>query len=108
MSEFENQHRGAHEICCELSRTLIGLGIDWQDEASLRRVAREALAYDAHKAPQIESGDIEGRTKRKLFGLIALMHRTLQEGAEVDREVHGDEVWKALAKALWAEKKTLS
>jgi len=104
MSEIENQQKDAEEICSEIMRVMIGLGLDWEDEHVLRKVAREALAFDPAHAPSLAPGDIESRTKRKLFGLIALMFRTMQEGAEVNELIHGNRVWKALAKALWAEK----
>jgi len=104
MSEFENQQRDAEEICTEIVRVMIGLGLDWEDEHVLRSLAREALSFDAAHAPHLEPGDLTGRSKRKLFGLIALMFRTMQEGAEVNALIHGNQVWKALAKALWQEK----
>lgn len=104
MSEIENQQRDAEEIGSEIVRVMIGLGLDWEDEHVLRTLAREALAFDAAHAPHLEPGDLNGRAKRKLFGLIALMLRTMQEGAEVNAIIHGNQVWKALAKALWAEK----
>lgn len=106
MSEIENQQKDAHEICSEITRVLIGLGMDWNDERGLRDLAREALAFDPANAPRLEPDDLTGRSKRKLFGLIALMFRTMQEGAEVNELIHGNEVWKNLAKALWAEKDT--
>lgn len=104
MSEFEDQQRDAGEICSEIARTLIGLGIDWEDDTAIRMLAREALKFNPQHAPHLEQGDMKERAKRKLFGLIALMFRTMQEGAEVNEMIHGSAVWKALAKALWAEK----
>ncbi len=104
MSEIENQQQDACEICNEIVRVLIGLGLDWEDDSSMRGLAREALAFDPGHAPHLNPDDVEGRTKQKLFGLIALMFRTMQEGAEINEMIHGNAAWKALAKALWAEK----
>jgi hypothetical protein len=104
MSEIENQQQDAREICNEIVRVLIGLGIDWEDDTGMRELAREALAFDPAHAAHLNPEDVEKRTKRKLFGLIALMFRTMQEGAETNEMIHGNAAWKALAKALWAEK----
>lgn len=104
MSELENQQDDAEQICAEIGRALVGLGIDWKDETALRLLAREALAFRATAAPVLAADDMEGHTRRRLFGLIALMFRTMEEGAEVNEHVHGNDVWKALARAMWAEK----
>lgn len=105
MSELENQKGEALLISTEVARMLVALGVDWTDESAMRAVAREALAYQGSDSTQhLEPEDIEGRAKQKLFGLTALMLRTMEEGAELGEHVHGSEIWKALAKALWAEK----
>jgi len=104
MSEIENQFADAVQISAEVSRALIGLGIDWKSEASMRALAREALAYNPSSAEHLAADDVRGHTKRRLFGLVALMLKTMTEGAELGETIHGSEVWKALAKALWAEK----
>ena len=104
MSEIENQQQDAREICNEIVRVLIGLGLDWEDNTRMRDLAREALAFDPTHAPHLNPDEVEARTKRKLFGLIALMFRTMQEGAETNEMIHGNAAWKALARALWAEK----
>ena len=104
MSEIENQQQDAREICNEIVRVLIGLGLDWENDSAMRDLAREALAFDPGHVPHLSADDVTARTKRKLFGLIALMFRTMQEGAEINEMIHGNAAWKALAKALWAEK----
>jgi hypothetical protein len=38
-----------------------------------------------------------------LFGLAALMLKTMAESADQGIESHGGSAWKAFAKALWAE-----
>lgn len=105
MSELENQKGEALLISTEVARMLVALGVDWMDESAMRSLAREALAYQGSDSTQhLDAEDIEGRAKQKLFGLTALMLRTMEEGAELGEHVHGSEIWKALAKALWAEK----
>lgn len=105
MSELENQREEALLISREIARMLVALGIDWTNELEMRAIAREALAYQGSDTiHHLAVEDLEGRAKQKLFGLTALMLRTMEEGAELGEHVHGSETWKALAKALWAEK----
>jgi hypothetical protein len=106
MSELENQTQDALLISTEVARMLVALGVDWTNESEMRAIAREALAYSgADSAEHLEADDIEGRAKQKLFGLVALMLRTMEEGAELGEHVHGSDIWKSLSRALWAEKK---
>ena len=105
MSELENQKGEALLISTEVARMLVALGVDWMNESEMRAIAREALAYHGSESTHhVAAEDIEARAKHKLFGLTALMLRTMEEGAELGEHVHGSEIWKALAKALWAEK----
>jgi hypothetical protein len=105
MSELENNQHDALMISTEIARTLIGLGVDWEDESVMRSLAREALDFKAGPlAHSIAPEDFEARAKQKLFGLVGLMLRTMQEGAEAGVHIHGSDIWKSFAKALWAEK----
>lgn len=109
MSELENQKGEALLISTEVARMLVALGVDWTNASEMRVIAREALAYHGSDSTHhLDPEDIQGRAKQKLFGLTALMLRTMEEGAELGEHVHGSEVWKALAKALWAEKNAAS
>ncbi|MCX7171601.1 MAG: hypothetical protein NTY41_15305, partial [Proteobacteria bacterium] len=47
MPEFENYSREAAEIEREIARKGIVLGIDWDDDAQVRALAREALSFQA-------------------------------------------------------------
>lgn len=106
MAEFENHRDDALQISREIARILIALGIDWKDEAQMRGLAREALNYHKNrKNPLAHFSSAESdRIKLELFGLIGLMLRTMEEGADLGVHIHGSDVWKALAKALWEEK----
>jgi hypothetical protein len=42
--------------------------------------------------------------KVELFGLAALMLKTMTESATRGFETHGGTAWKSFARALWAEK----
>jgi hypothetical protein len=105
MSQFEDQQGDALQISAELASAMIALGIDWNNEQSLRELAREALAYKPDDIGRpVEPGDIKGHARLKFFGLVALMFKTMEEGADENELVHGSDVWKAVARALWAEK----
>lgn len=102
MSGFENFASEAAAIELELQRKGIALGIDWEDAAQMRTLARAALDC---KPAEIDC-DIDAplETARfELFGLAQLMLNVMQESAGENIHTHGGTVWKAFARALWAE-----
>lgn len=103
MSGFENFQNGADQLEREIVRRGIVLGIDWQDEARVRLLAREALAHAKEASRAAAGGDHREQAKAELFAFAALMLRTMQESAEEGRLTHGGPVWKIFARALWAE-----
>ncbi|GAB1394576.1 hypothetical protein MASR1M60_27400 [Rhodocyclaceae bacterium] len=106
MSGFENFSREAAEIEREIVRKGIALGIDWQDAAAVRTLAHAAFAHK--ETATVAPGDATGLAQQELFGLIHLMLQVMTESAENDIRTHGGPVWKALARALWAERQALS
>jgi hypothetical protein len=105
MADFEHYHGTASNIALEIERKLIALGLDWQDSAAMYQLANEALASDSHASfAGLHTASPEDLARIQLFGLIGLMLRTMEEGADSGQEIHGSEVWKSLAKALWAAK----
>ena len=105
MADFEDFDATAASIGLQIERKLVALGIDWQDESALRTLAAEALQYDNTRSfPGLQKGGQDQLAYMELCGLIALMNKTMAEGADDDRHVHGGDVWKALAKALWLAK----
>lgn len=104
MPEFENYSREAAEIEREIIRKGIALNIDWEDEAQVRALAREALGFSgqAHVA-ESHHGDVMARAKIELFGLAQLMLTIMRQSAEEGMLTHGGPAWKALARALWHE-----
>ncbi|MDQ8020667.1 MAG: hypothetical protein REI94_02435 [Moraxellaceae bacterium] len=105
MAGFEDYGGTASRIAAEIERKLIALGVDWRDEARLRELAREALAYDSSKGfPGAGSRDVQKRVKVELYGLVGVMMMTMGESADHGLEVRGNDAWRAVAKALWAEK----
>jgi hypothetical protein len=105
MADFEDFEGEAASIALEIERKLIALGIDWHDESALKLLANEALQYDcARSFPGLGHGGENQLARMELCGLIGLMNTTMTEGANDNKLLHGSEVWKALAKALWAVK----
>ena len=82
----------------------VALGIDWEDEQTVRSLAREALD---HAAATVSDAGVkkEGETllKAELFGLAALMLKNMQESAERGFITHGGRSWQFFARALWQE-----
>ena len=92
------------EIGHQIASLGVGLGIDWDNEAEVRTLAREAID---HAQATVNSAGVskEGSAllKAELFGLAALMLKNMQESAERGYLTHGGASWKAFAKALWQE-----
>lgn len=108
MSQLEDQQKDALQISKELARVLVVLGVDWTNPLQMRELAREALAYKPDQIHQhIEFTDFEAHARLKFYGLVALMFQTMVEGAEENEQIHGTPVWKAVARALWAEKEAM-
>jgi hypothetical protein len=106
VADFEHHAEQARAIELEIERKGIALGIDWKDAAEVRALAHEALdhyAENVHRAAR-DPHDRRQMAKVELFGLAALMLRTMEESATGGFEVHGGDAWKAFARALWAEK----
>ncbi len=102
MSGFENFAAEAASIELELQRKGVALGIDWEDEVQTRDLARAALACKPGKAGCNFDDPIEA-ARFALFGLAHLMLHVMQESAGEHIHTHGGPVWKAFARALWAE-----
>ncbi len=105
MGLFENYFQEADAIEKEIERKCIALGIDWEDEAQIRALAREALTHTGHgNVPAgLRSNDREATARTELFGLAALMLKTMEQSAGDGIHTHGGPVWKALGRALWLE-----
>jgi hypothetical protein len=105
MAGFENYSQEIREIEQEIERKGIALGINWDDDAQVRSLAREALdhATGDMKISATDPVDTRLMAKLDLFGLAGIMLRTMEESATVGVESHGGPAWKAFARALWAE-----
>lgn len=94
----------SEEIGHRIAGLGVALGIDWDNEADVRTLAREALD---HAAATVNSAGVEktgeALLKAEIFGLAALMLKSMQGSAERGFLTHGGASWKAFAKALWLE-----
>jgi hypothetical protein len=101
---FEDYGREALEIEREIVRKGVILGIDWNDAAEVRQLAREALrCRNLPDSPECNPTDPRARAKLELFGLAQLMLTVMRQSADEGMHTHGGPAWKALARALWQE-----
>lgn len=105
MVGFENFAEDARGIELEIERKGVVLGIDWNDEVQVRALACEALDHTARDMKVSTTAPIDPRQMAKidLFGLAALMLKTMADSAEAGIESHGGAAWKAFSRALRTE-----
>jgi hypothetical protein len=102
VSGFENFSSEALQLEREIERKGFILGIDWNDEAQVRQLARQALDCKIGRA-NCDMKDPLDRPRVELFGLAQLMLTVMKESAGADIHTHGGAAWKAFAHALWTE-----
>jgi hypothetical protein len=104
MVTFENYAEEARRIEQEIVRHGVVLGIDWQNEAAVGALARQALAcHPRDGQPECLPDTPEKRARIELFGLAQLMLKVMAESAGDNIQTHGGPAWKAFARALWRE-----
>lgn len=105
MAGFENYLQDTQDIEREIERRGVALGIDWNNAEQVRTLAREAIEHVSSDVQRAMTRPIDYQllAKVELFGLAALMLRTMQESASTGFESHGGVIWKTFARALWAE-----
>ncbi|MDD5297224.1 MAG: hypothetical protein PHU46_09945 [Rhodocyclaceae bacterium] len=110
MGLFENYPQEADAIEKEIERKGIVLGIAWDDEAQVRALAREALLHSSEeaRAATTHPNDRQAMARTELFGLAALMLKTMEQSAEDGMRTHGGPVWKSFGRALWQEAESLA
>jgi hypothetical protein len=102
MSQTENHWHEVAQIEIELLRHMLALGLNWQDDAAMTLLATECKSFGpANAKAAYSSKDQNLITKAQLFGLVSTMIQTMESAALEERDVHGGEVWKALAKHLY-------
>ncbi|MFY9329603.1 MAG: hypothetical protein WAO76_16540 [Georgfuchsia sp.] len=104
MPEFENYAAEAAQLETEIARKGVVLGIDWNNEAEVRKLARHALASlsDTLKLDH-PPGSQKGMATLEIIGLSQLMLKVMKQSADEGILTHGGPVWKSLGRALWEE-----
>ena len=92
-----------------ISRAGIALGIDWSNTVAVRALAHEALTQGAAtaRASGAAPDNFEKRVKAELFGMAALMLRTMTVSALCGQELSAGPQWKAFGRALWEANEAL-
>lgn len=104
MSGFGHYARDAVELEREMLKRGILLGLDWEDEAALRAMAREALTCTPECNMQmLRDPDPRRRARAEFYALAMLMLETMRQSAEIGVHTHGGAAWKAFGRALIEE-----
>ncbi len=104
MSGFGHFNRTARELEREIVKRGILLGLDWNDAATIRALAREALGCTPGcNIGLLHDPDFAKRGKGELFALSILMLQTMRESAEIGVHTSGGPAWKAFGRALYQE-----
>ena len=107
MNGFNLLHdsQGAAEIETQITRLGIALGINWDDEAKVQELAKEALYHSKEALAQFSQhhDDYQLKAKIELFGLAALMMQIMTNSADEGVHTHGGAAWKSFSKALMRE-----
>ncbi|MDO8464414.1 MAG: hypothetical protein Q7S46_04050 [Gallionella sp.] len=102
MSQIEDHRSETSHIEIELMRKMLALGLDWRDDAAMKKLASECKAFGPNQAQAaFTSNNGESKIKADIFVLASLMMKTMESAAYEGREVHGGEVWKAFGKHLY-------
>ncbi len=108
MSGFGHFASTAREVEREIAKHGVLLGIDWNDAAPLRVLAREALTCSsAARLALLRSADPRERSKGELFALAELMLDLMRQSAQIGIHTSGGPIWKALGRALYEEAEAL-
>jgi hypothetical protein len=104
MSGFEDFAGQAQQLEREIVRWGLVLGIDWDDQAQVAQLAREAIECRMDpQHPECTSKDPRTRARIELFGLAQLMLTVMAQSAAEGMHTHGGPVWKAFGRALYEE-----
>lgn len=109
MSGFGHYDRDAVELEREILKRGFLLDLDWNDQATLRTLAHEALTIKPEETLQmLRSGDPRRRGRAELYALAMLMLETMRQSAEIGVHTHGGAAWKAFGRALIEEAERLA
>lgn len=109
MSGFGHYARTAVELEREILKRGILLGLDWDDKATLRTMAHEALTCTPEcNLQMLRDPDPTKRARAELYAFAGLMLQVMRQSAEIGVHTHGGPVWKAFGGALIEEAERLA
>ena len=94
----------AAQLEIEISRKGAILGINWNNDAEVRKLARRALRSNADTL-QLDhpANSLKGMATMELVGLSLLILKLMKDSADESIVMQGGPIWKALSHALWDE-----
>ena len=85
------------------------LGLDWDDQARLRDLARQALSCKPGCVAALYRSPIrQEKLTAELFALSELMLHTMRQSAQTDINTSAGKTWKAFGRALYQEAELLA
>jgi len=104
MSGFGHYARTADELEREIYKRGLALGLDWDDQARLRELARQALSCDPGCVVRLLRSPVrQDKLTGELFALSELMLNTMRQSAQIGVHTSGGRAWKAFGRALYQE-----
>ncbi|AWI78530.1 MAG: hypothetical protein CVU19_04540 [Betaproteobacteria bacterium HGW-Betaproteobacteria-13] len=104
MSGFGHFARTALELEREIFKRGLLIGLDWQDPATMRALAHEALTCTTDcRLGLLRNHDAKARGRGELFALSEMMLDTMRQSAQVGVHTQGGPAWKAFGRALYEE-----
>lgn len=108
MSGFGHYARTADELEREIYKRGLALGLDWDDQARLRELARQALSCDRGCVVRLLRSPVrQDKLTGELFALSELMLNTMRQSAQIGVHTSGGRAWKAFGRALYQESEKL-
>lgn len=104
MSGFGHYARTADDLEREIYKRGLALGLDWDDQARMRELARQALSCKQGGVVKLLRSPIrQEKLTGELFALSELMLNTMRQSAQIGVHTSGGRAWKAFGRALYQE-----
>jgi hypothetical protein len=104
MSGFGHYARTADELEREIYKRGLALGLDWDDQARMRELARQALSAEPGGVLKLLRSPVrQDKLTGELFALADLMLDTMRQSAQIGVHTSGGRAWKAFGRALYQE-----
>ena len=94
----------AAQLEIEISRKGAILGLDWNNDAEVHKLARRALKSNVDTL-QLDhpANSPKGMATMELVALSLLILKLMRDSADKGIITQGGPIWKALSRALWEE-----